>query len=102
MQATIEFVSSYVAQQVNQLDLTPRVSLAMHAKLIPLAYLDRVAEIEAQATAILSEELGPIAQNESAANQNKTAASHGLRASRTAAPGRVCISNGTNAGTGGH
>jgi len=44
MQATIEFVSGYVKQQVNQLDLTPPVSLAMHAKLIPAYYLDRVAE----------------------------------------------------------
>jgi hypothetical protein len=39
MQGTIEFVSSYVAQ----LDLTPPLSFAMHAKLIPSYYLDRVA-----------------------------------------------------------
>ena len=44
MQATIEFVSGYVGQQVDQLDLTPPVSFAMHAKLIPSSYLDRVAE----------------------------------------------------------
>jgi hypothetical protein len=44
MQATIEFVSNYVSQQVDQLDLTPPVSFAMHAKLIPSYYLDRVAE----------------------------------------------------------
>ena len=44
MQATIEFVSRYVGQQVTQLDLTPPVSLAMHAKLIPSYYLDRVAQ----------------------------------------------------------
>jgi hypothetical protein len=44
MQATIAFVSRYVAQQVNQLDVTPPVSFAMHAKLIPSYYLDRVAE----------------------------------------------------------
>jgi hypothetical protein len=44
MQATIEFVSGYVGQQVDQLDLTPPVSFAMHAKLIPSYYLDRVAE----------------------------------------------------------
>src|SRR5215467_9274429 len=44
MQATIAFVSRYVTQQVKQLDLTPPVSLAMHAKLIPSYYLDRVAE----------------------------------------------------------
>jgi hypothetical protein len=44
MQATIEFVSGYVKQQVTQLDLTPPVSFAMHAKLIPSYYLERVAE----------------------------------------------------------
>jgi hypothetical protein len=43
MQATIEFVSGYVHQQVRQLDLTPPVSYAMHAHLIPSLYLDRVA-----------------------------------------------------------
>jgi Family of unknown function (DUF6399) len=43
MQATIAFVSGYVNQQVAQLDLTPSVSFAMHAKLIPSYYLDRVA-----------------------------------------------------------
>ena len=44
MQATIEFVSRYVSQQVAQLDLTPPVSFAMHAKLLPSSYLDRVAQ----------------------------------------------------------
>src|SRR2546427_1763309 len=44
MQATIEFVSRYVGQQVDQLDVTPPVSFAMHAKLIPSYYLDRVAQ----------------------------------------------------------
>jgi hypothetical protein len=44
MQGTIEFVSGYVGQQVDQLDLTSPVSFAMHAKLIPSYYLDRVAE----------------------------------------------------------
>jgi hypothetical protein len=44
MQATIAFVSSYVRHQVDQLDLTPPVSFAMHAKLIPSYYLDRVAQ----------------------------------------------------------
>jgi Family of unknown function (DUF6399) len=44
MPATIEFVSGYVQQQVAQLDLTPPISVAMHAKLIPSYYLDRVAE----------------------------------------------------------
>jgi hypothetical protein len=43
MQATIEFVSRYVGQQVAQLDLPPPASFAMHAKLIPSYYLDRVA-----------------------------------------------------------
>ena len=43
MQATIEFVSRYVTQQVKQLDVMPPVSFAMHAKLIPSYYLDRVA-----------------------------------------------------------
>jgi hypothetical protein len=44
MQATIEFVSRYVTQQVKQLDVTPPVSFAMHAKLLPSYYLDHVAE----------------------------------------------------------
>jgi Family of unknown function (DUF6399) len=44
MPATIEFVSRYVGQQVAQLDVTPLVSFAVHAKLIPSYYLDRVAE----------------------------------------------------------
>ena len=44
MQATIEFVSGYVRQQVNRWDLTQPISFAMHAKLIPSYYLDRVAQ----------------------------------------------------------
>jgi hypothetical protein len=44
MQATIAFVSGYVGQQVAQLDLVPPVAFAMHAKLIPAYYLDRVAK----------------------------------------------------------
>jgi uncharacterized protein DUF6399 len=44
MQATIECVSGYVRQQVRQLDLTPPVSYAMHAHLIPSCYLERVAQ----------------------------------------------------------
>jgi len=44
MRATIEFVSGYVRQQVRQLHLTPPVSYAMHAHLIPSFYLDRVAQ----------------------------------------------------------
>ncbi len=44
MQATIAFVSGYVRQQVAQLDLTQPASFAMHAKLIPAYYLDRVAQ----------------------------------------------------------
>lgn len=44
MRATIEFVSGYVRQQVRQLNLTPPVSYAMHAHLIPSFYLERVAQ----------------------------------------------------------
>ena len=44
MQATIEFVSGYVRPQVNRWDLTQPISFAMHAKLIPSSYLDRVAQ----------------------------------------------------------
>lgn len=44
MQATIEFVSGYVGQQVEQLELPQPISFAMHAKLIPSYYLDRVAQ----------------------------------------------------------
>ena len=44
MQATIEFVSRYVGQQVKQLDLGQAASFAMHAKLIPSYYLERVAQ----------------------------------------------------------
>jgi hypothetical protein len=43
MQATIEFVSGYVRQQVRQLDLAPPASYAMHAHLIPSYYLEGVA-----------------------------------------------------------
>lgn len=44
MQATIEFVSGYVRQQVSQLALTPPASYAIHAHLIPSCYLARVAQ----------------------------------------------------------
>ena len=44
MQATIEFVSGYVHKQVRQLDLSPPLSYALHAHLIPSFYLDRVAQ----------------------------------------------------------
>lgn len=44
MQATVEFVSGYVGQQVDQLGLAPPASFAMHAKLIPSYYLERVAQ----------------------------------------------------------
>ena len=43
MQATIDFVSGYVRQQVSQLALAPPESYAMHAHLIPAYYLERVA-----------------------------------------------------------
>src|SRR4029453_5818616 len=44
MQATIAFVSGYVRQQIRQLDLAPPVSYALHARLIPSYYLERVAQ----------------------------------------------------------
>jgi hypothetical protein len=44
MQATIECVSGYVRQQVDQLDLTQPASFAMHAKRISSYSLDRVAQ----------------------------------------------------------
>jgi transposase len=44
MQGTIEFVSRYVAEQVARLELKPPLSFAMHAKLIPSYYLERVAQ----------------------------------------------------------
>lgn len=44
MQATIDFVSGYVRQQVSQLNLTPAISFGMHARLIPACYLERVAQ----------------------------------------------------------
>ena len=43
MQATIEFVSGYVRQRVNQLALAQPVSYVMHAQLIPSFYLERIA-----------------------------------------------------------
>ena len=43
MQATIEFVSTYVRQYVSQLALPQPASYAMHAHLIPSYYLERVA-----------------------------------------------------------
>ena len=43
MQATIEFGSGYVRQQVSQRTLTQPESYALHAHLIPLLYLERVA-----------------------------------------------------------
>jgi hypothetical protein len=44
MQATIEFVSGYVREQVRQRELTPPASYSMHAHLIPSCYLERVAQ----------------------------------------------------------
>jgi hypothetical protein len=44
MQATIALVSGSVRQQVRQLDLTPPVSYAMHAHLMPSCSLERVAQ----------------------------------------------------------
>lgn len=45
MQATVEFVSGYVRQQVKRLALAPPQSFAMHAHLMPSSYLDRVASM---------------------------------------------------------
>jgi hypothetical protein len=44
LQATIEFVSGYVGQRINLLELTPPASFAMHAKLIPSYYLERIGK----------------------------------------------------------
>jgi hypothetical protein len=44
MQATIEFVSGYLRQQVTQLELAQPVSYAIHAQLIPSFYLERLAQ----------------------------------------------------------
>jgi len=57
MQATIEFVSGYGRQQVNQLELAPPQSFAMHAHLIPSYYLDRVASSRAVREAVPLREL---------------------------------------------
>lgn len=57
MQATIEFVSGYVRQQVKQLALAPPQSFAMHAHLIPSYYLDRVASTRAVREAVPLREL---------------------------------------------
>jgi transposase len=46
MQATIEFVSGYMRQQVRQLDLAPPASYAMHAHLMPSYDLERVASTQ--------------------------------------------------------
>jgi len=43
MQATIEFVSGYVRQQVQQLELASPQSFALHAHLLPSYDLERVA-----------------------------------------------------------
>jgi len=59
MQATIEFVSGYVRQQVRQLDLAPPASYAMHAHLIPAYYLERVASTQ---TVARSEPLRELAE----------------------------------------
>jgi hypothetical protein len=44
MQATIDFVSGYVRNQVRKLDLVPSVAYALHAHLMPACYLERVAQ----------------------------------------------------------
>jgi hypothetical protein len=50
MQATVEFVSNYVRQQVRALDLAQPMAYAMHAHLIPSYYLDRVAATKTLST----------------------------------------------------
>ena len=61
MQATIEFVSGYVRQQVRHLDLAPPASYAVHAHLIPSYYLERVASTktvtQGEALRVLAERL---------------------------------------------
>ena len=61
MQATIAFVSGYVRQQVQQLELTSPQSFAMHARLIPSYDLERVAATrtvpQGQARRVLAERL---------------------------------------------
>ena len=61
MQATIEFVSTYVCQQVRQLGLTPPASYAIHAHLIPSYDLERVAStktiVEGQRLRALAERI---------------------------------------------
>src|SRR3989475_393449 len=59
MQATIEFVSGYVRQQVSQLHLTPPVSYALHAHLIPSFSLEHVAQTR---TAYAGEPLRELAE----------------------------------------
>jgi hypothetical protein len=59
MQATIEFVSGYVRQQVKHLALAPPQSFALHARLIPSYYLDRVASTR---TATAGEPLRALAE----------------------------------------
>ena len=43
MEATIAFVSRYVRQEISRLELEPPHAFAMHARLMPAAYLERVA-----------------------------------------------------------
>ena len=43
MQATIEFVSRYVHEEIRRLALEPPQAFAMHARLLPASYLERVA-----------------------------------------------------------
>jgi hypothetical protein len=50
MQATIEFVSGYVRQQVSQLGMAQPQTYAMHAHLIPSFYLERVAQTRTVST----------------------------------------------------
>jgi lambda repressor-like predicted transcriptional regulator len=44
MEATIAFVSRYVRQEIDRLELPPPQALAMPARLMPASYLERVAK----------------------------------------------------------
>ena len=63
MQATVEFVSNYVQQQVRALNLAQPAAYAMPAHLIPSYYLDRVAATktlsEGQALRALADRIRP-------------------------------------------
>jgi hypothetical protein len=59
MEATIAFVSRYVREEINRFGLEPSQAFAMHARLMPAYYLDRVAK---QRTTQAGEPLRELAQ----------------------------------------